>query len=70
MRNKRPEKPTVQDLPINQNLTAMCTLQVNAEHLAVFMATDVDHLTHLVPRLRKSRAKPLLPSGPPWPDTV
>jgi hypothetical protein len=61
MRNKRAEKPTFQDLPINQNLTAMCTLEVNAEHLAVFTDTGVDHLPYLVLRLRKSRAIPLLP---------
>jgi len=57
--NKRAEKPMPKDLPVNQNLTAMCTLQVNAQHLDVFMDTGVDHLPHLVPRLRKSRAIPL-----------
>jgi hypothetical protein len=61
MRNERSEKPTFKYLPINQNLTAMCNLQVNAEHFAVFMDTGVDHLPHLVPRLKKSRAIPLLP---------
>jgi len=70
MRNKRAEKPTLTYLPIHQNLTAMCTLQVNAEHLEVFMDTGVDHLPHLVLRLRKSRAISLPPpQGHPWPDT-
>jgi len=58
MRNKWAEKPT---LPVNQNLTAMCTLQVNAEHFEGFMDTGVDHLPHLVPTLRKSRAISVLP---------
>jgi len=61
MRNERAEKPTLKDLPVNQNLTAMWTLKVNAKHLEVFMDTGVDHLHHLVPSLRKSRAISPLP---------
>ena len=43
----------------SRNLIALCTPQVNAEHLCLWTLVLTTH-PHLAPRLRKSRAIPLL----------